>query len=783
MASSNPLTPSNSDISVQILDKIFGAGWQSFGGNPSGFFQSILGVFDSALFAVVAIIGVYSLMMGITEAAHDGVPLGKRYSKWMPFRIVAAGAFLAPVSNGISIVQAIFLWIAGMGVGLADNVWSTGTQYLLTSGPAVVYSMDTGTDLAKNALHSLVCQAWVNNNYYYLAQGKQTDQNGNPLASPPSNWITENPTSGTFTITNPQSSGYGSYFGASPGGSVTTNVTEGISFDGTTGTGIPPQACGAFSYSYDSSTPGSSLMSSAQANALKQMLGTLAPLANAIVGTPTATGTPASGAPTLPDPAPLFQAVNNYQNAVAKAAASVASQGSNSAALNQWQSQAKNGGWLTMGAFYYAFTHQNEALSRLVSRRWSYQGVALDSFADIPGNGTFSLKNVLSSVDGYTKILDQAGNFAGNPPTPSQMATASGEASNGTSAWGNVLTILSGPMTGLITSFATMTTENGDPLLTLQSFGNTVIVAGETILMGSTGLLAAVGAQKGVSNGVSHIPVIGGVIGAVGGAISGAETGVLKIVVPVILMISVPLIVLGAGLAYITPTLPFIYITFGTLWWVLFLIEGMVAIPLWGIAHAQPEGEGFLSQEARTGYLHLLHIFLKPVFMVFGFFASFMLLEALMTLVTNGFGSMVSGITAGSFTGIVGMISLLVILNILVAGSMALVFQQTLLRFDRWIVSWVGIHAPEDPGAPQVDHHGGISTLGQMGSTGVGSYSGVLAGNIEAKEREERESAQKSSAGAGDQAGQGGKDGSAVSAAKKGDGAGNLNDPAQSQGG
>lgn len=780
MAGSNPLTPSNSDLSVQLLDKILGAGWQSFGGNPSGFFQSILGVFDSALFTIVAVIAIYSLMMGITEAAHDGVPLGKRYSKWMPFRIVAAGAFLAPVSNGISIVQAVFLWIAGMGIGLADQVWTTGTQYLITSGPAVVYSMETGTELAKNALHSLVCQAWVNNNYYYLAQGKQVDLNGNPLAPPPPNWIRENPTSGTFTITNPSQTGYGSYFGASPGGSVTTNVTEGISFDGTTGTGLPPQACGAFSYGYDSSTPGSSLMSSAQANALKQMLSTLVPLANAIVGTPTASGTPASGAPTMPDPSPLFQAVNNYQNAVAKAAASVASQGSNASSLSAWQSQAQTGGWLTMGAFYYAFTHQNEALSRLVSRKWSYQGVAVDSFADIPGNGTFSLKNVLSSVDGYTKILDQAGNFAGNPPTAAQMATASGEASNGTSGWGKVLSILSGPMTGLITSFATMTTENGDPLLTLQSYGNTIITAGETILVGSSALLAAVGAQKGVSNGVSHIPVIGGVIGAVGGAISGAESGVLKIVVPVILMIAVPLIVLGAGLAYITPALPFLYITFGTLWWVLFLIEGLVAIPLWGIAHANPEGEGFLSQEARTGYLHVLHIFLKPAFMVFGFFASFMIIEALMTLVTNGFGAMVSGLTAGSFTGIVGMISLLFILNVIVGGGMALVFQQTLLRFDHWIVSWVGLHAPDAP-VPQVDHHAGISTLGQMGSTGVGAYSGTIAGNIEAKEREERASAQKSSAGSGDHAGQGGRESTNESMRSKPDGGGNLNESAQGQ--
>jgi len=130
----NPLSPPASDLSVVLLNKLFGAGWTSFAGNPSGFLQTILSVFDSAMFAVLAVIALYSLTMGIAEAAHDGVPLGKRYSKWMPFRIVAAGAFLAPVSNGISIVQAVVLWVAGMGIGLADNVWNAGTSYLIKSG-------------------------------------------------------------------------------------------------------------------------------------------------------------------------------------------------------------------------------------------------------------------------------------------------------------------------------------------------------------------------------------------------------------------------------------------------------------------------------------------------------------------------------------------------------------------------------------------------------------------------------------------------------------------------
>lgn len=723
-ASSNPLTPSNSDLSVQLLDKIFGAGWQSFSGNPSGFFQTILGVYDSALFAVVAVIGVYALMMGLAEAAHDGVPLGRRYSKWMPFRIITAGAFMAPVANGISVVQAVFLWVSGMGIGLADNVWNVGTQYLIKSGPAIVYSTDTGTEVAKDALQALVCQAWVNNNYYYLSQGKQTDLSGNPLASPPSNWIQENPTSTTFTITNPASTGYGSYFGAPPGGSVTTSVTEGVSFDGSAGTGIPVSACGAFTYSYDSSTPGSSLMSAAQASALKNMLSTLAPLANKIVGTPSSSGTPATGAPTLPDPAPLFQAVNAYQTAVGKAAAAVASQGSNATALNQWQATAQQAGWLSAASFYYSFAHQNQRLSALVSKKWQYTGPAIDSFAEIPGIGNFSLKNALSSTAGYTKILDQVGNFAGNPPTPAAMATASGTVSTGSSMWAKFLNLISSPFISLVNAYSVMTTENGDPLLTMQAYGNNIIDAAEAIAIATTATAAATGAVKSGVNGLSHIPLVGGIIGGVGGVFAGASNEALKSVLPLIYAVIFTLIVFGAGLAYLSPMLPFIFFNWGVLLWTLILLEGLIAIPLWGIAHAQPEGEGFISGEAKAGYLKVLDVLIRPSLLILGFFMVFELSDALMFLINNGYGAMISGLTAGSLTGVVGMLSLLLGLNILIIGGMSKLFHFSFVSLPGQVLSWVGAHAshgdlssfPPDDKSASAGMSGGAKTVATAAS-------------------------------------------------------------------
>ena len=308
--SANPLTPPTSDLSLQLLNKLFGAGWQNFAGNSSGFLQKILTVFDSALFSVLGVIAIYALVMGIAEASHDGVPLGRRYSKWMPFRLVFACSFLAPIVKGISIMQSIFLWVAGLGIGLADATWDKGTSYLITNGPAVVASQATGSTLAKDALQSLVCQYWVNQNYYFLTLGSQTGlpaADGSVGASLPAasgSFVTMTTTSGSYTVTNPSNTGYGpaNFFGTNPGGTNTKTVSQGFSFDGTAASGLPPHICGNFTFSYSDSDPGASSIAAAQSAALKSMFSTLAPLAQAIVGNPTSTS---SLAAMPPDPSPL----------------------------------------------------------------------------------------------------------------------------------------------------------------------------------------------------------------------------------------------------------------------------------------------------------------------------------------------------------------------------------------------------------------------------------------------------------------------------------------------
>ena len=196
----------------------------------------------------------------------------------------------------------------------------------------------------------------------------------------------------------------------------------------------------------------------------------------------------------------------------------------------------------------------------------------------------YSLKNLETGLDSYLSKLDQAGNFVGNPPSAANVATAAStvaDADGGLS--GKLLNLLSSPFTGLLNSLGNSFTNGGDPILTAQNIGMEMISTGETVIL-ATGMAVAGGetvsrAAKGFSSGISNIPVIGGVVGAVAGAAAGAGSGLLKgleiVGMPVILAVTLPLIVMGATLAYVLPALPFVYWIFGVWNYVLLLIEGV----------------------------------------------------------------------------------------------------------------------------------------------------------------------------------------------------------------
>lgn len=78
----------------------------------------------------------------------------------------------------------------------------------------------------------------------------------------------------------------------------------------------------------------------------------------------------------------------------------------------------------------------------------------------------------------------------------------------------------------------------------------------------------------------------------------------------------------GFMLFYILPLLPFVYFFFAVLSWVKAIFEALIGAPLWALAHIRLEGNGFPSGAARSGYLLLLEIFLRPIITVFALIAA-----------------------------------------------------------------------------------------------------------------------------------------------------------------
>lgn len=96
--------------------------------------------------------------------------------------------------------------------------------------------------------------------------------------------------------------------------------------------------------------------------------------------------------------------------------------------------------------------------------------------------------------------------------------------------------------------------------------------------------------------------------------------------------------------AYMLPAIPFIYFNFAVLTYFMLIMESLVATPLWAAAHSIPAGQGGFTGHARSGYMIMLNLSVRPVLLVFGFFTSILLLRVSITYTIYLFEPMLAGL-------------------------------------------------------------------------------------------------------------------------------------------
>lgn len=327
---------------------------------------------------------------------------------------------------------------------------------------------------------------------------------------------------------------------------------------------------------------------------------------------------------TIPTPAAVKAVIDKYQNAIetAQAAGQRVLAARHNASTIKFQNQARNEGWVTAGGHFVRIQAVRRSIDHLVNnvprmklaftdsrieRNKSFDGQAevvdttdehfrqfLPSVARVPVTGAAG-KEVRDSDEG---VLEKAFTM---------VTKALGEA----------------PLRGLTAALA-----SDDPLSALATLGTTLKTTAMTIF--------------------------------VGGAIAGAGTGIVTDVGGQVLVFAAfafasAIMGIAFTLAYYLPAIPMILWLTMVIFWLLKIIECMVAGPLWAAAHALPGEKGFMGS-AKTGYMMFAHILLTPVLMIVGLTFSIAILGIVGRIVNAVFQAFITGTKAGYWTGWIGPI-------------------------------------------------------------------------------------------------------------------------------
>ncbi len=143
------------------------------------------------------------------------------------------------------------------------------------------------------------------------------------------------------------------------------------------------------------------------------------------------------------------------------------------------------------------------------------------------------------------------------------------------------------------------------------------------------------------------------------------EASIIGILVPIfglyilpLLMMSMPILLawlgimvqIGFSTSYYVPILPYMIFTFGSIAWLMAVIEAMVAAPIVALGVTHPEGHDAFGK-GEQAIMILLNVFLRPAMMIIGYIAGISLTFVSVWIVNAGFDNAISFIQGGCMFG------------------------------------------------------------------------------------------------------------------------------------
>lgn len=139
--------------------------------------------------------------------------------------------------------------------------------------------------------------------------------------------------------------------------------------------------------------------------------------------------------------------------------------------------------------------------------------------------------------------------------------------------------------------------------------------------------------------------------------------------------------------AYVLPMMPFILMTFFVMGMLVLVAEALVAAPIWAFFHVRLDGQDFVDQVQRPGYMIAFNLLLRPSLAVFGLILSFTIFGSIIWFINETFAIAGKSLMIGDHSSIVGGIVMLVLLTYLhyqVAVRSFTLITQVPDRVTRW---------------------------------------------------------------------------------------------------
>ncbi len=640
----------DTDLALALLFKAFGgemfsaanAGPLQVNGGHTVFQQALygmLGLYSKALMVVAVVIVLYYAFTVVGESAQTGQPFGKRFNSfWAPIRLVVGLGLLVPIAGGLNAAQYLTLYAAKLGSGFASYAWSGFVEKLAHPDDIIASpEPERVTRLVYNVLQNEICAA-ISQKY---------GGEGYSMLSP--NYVASGPIVDRQLATTAarQQSGY-SEFKWGPNAECGSIIVQKSVY------AQNPENKFSLAPSYDFSAAHNGYV--AMVNKIHSDLeGPVTALVNNSSSLDNDPGTEVTQEDISRFSEALGGTISTAITNINKVYSDIDAdfKPKMAPAIEKYAAY----GWLGAGLFYNQIADLN--------------GIYVDAmYGSFPKAGAAANPKVLSSdykgeING---VMARITEYTSQTPNPEfamystggekakmnealrfmigMMALASPEEVVRTKLGGEYLekafrSSPANPMALLSTVGADFMQKAGDMFTQAMAFSVAQVVASG----------AAKFAEVAAGQEVEVLGTGGNAAAlfAVGAAAATLVQGYMGILVGLHIMFGTTGLLLGFFLYYVIPLLPFIFFFFATLTWVLSIIEAMVGLPLWALAHIRIDGDGLSGQAASNGYMLIFGIMLRPFLILFAYLAGLMFfsvaVSTLQSMIWNVMAAHGDGIT------------------------------------------------------------------------------------------------------------------------------------------